>query len=51
MTEHQRTHGAQELVYCEAYQAEGDARRREWQMKHHAQALTALKGRMKESLG
>ena len=41
---------AWELVYYEAYRAEADARRREWQLKHHAQAVTALKGRLDESL-
>ena len=39
-----------ELVYYEAYKAEADARRREWQLKRHAQALTALKMRLKESI-
>ena len=47
--EHTKT-GLSELVYYEGYKAEADARRRERQMKHHAQALTALKSRMKESL-
>ena len=46
---HRRT-GTWELVYYEAYRAEGDARRREYQLKHHAQALTALKGRAAASL-
>ena len=49
LAEHQRT-GTWELVYYEAYRAEADARRREYQLKHHAQALTALKGRLAESL-
>jgi len=39
-----------ELVYYEAYKKEPDARRRERQLKHYAQALTALKIRLKESL-
>ena len=41
---------AWELVYDEAYKAEQDARRRERQLKHHAQAVTALKMRIKESI-
>ena len=39
-----------ELVYYEAYAAESDARDRERRLKNYAQALTALKGRLKESL-
>ena len=39
-----------ELVYYEAYKVEQDAWRCEWQLKHHAQAVTALKMRIKESL-
>ncbi|MFC1594553.1 GIY-YIG nuclease family protein [Candidatus Omnitrophota bacterium] len=39
-----------ELVYYEAYKAESDARTREKRLKHYAQALTALKFRLKESL-
>jgi predicted GIY-YIG superfamily endonuclease len=39
-----------ELVYYEAYKSELDARNRERKLKHYAQALTALKGRLKESL-
>ena len=39
-----------ELIYYEAYKSELDARRRERQLKHYAQALTALKIRLKESL-
>lgn len=49
LMEHERN-GFQELVYYEAYKVEADARRRERQLKHHAQALTALKARMKEPL-
>ena len=39
-----------ELIYYEAYKAEIDARKRERRLKNYAQALTALKGRLKESL-
>lgn len=39
-----------ELIYYEAYKAQTDARYRERQLKHYAQALIALKGRLKESL-
>ncbi|MCX5701742.1 MAG: GIY-YIG nuclease family protein [Candidatus Omnitrophica bacterium] len=39
-----------ELVYYEAYKAETDARNRERRLKHYAQALTALKVRLKGSL-
>jgi len=39
-----------ELIYYEAYKAEVDARDRERRLKHYAQALAALKGRLKESL-
>ncbi len=49
LAEHQQD-GNWNLVYYEAYQAEGDARRRERQLKHHAQAVVALKGRLTESL-
>ncbi len=49
LEEHSRRH-PWNLVYYEAYKAESDARNRERQLKLHAQALTALKGRIKESL-
>ena len=39
-----------EVIYYEAYKSETDARNREKQLKLHAQALTALKSRLKESL-
>jgi len=39
-----------ELVYYEGYKAESDARKRERRLKHYAQALTALKGRLMDSL-
>ena len=39
-----------ELIYYEAYKSELDARSRERRLKQYAQALTALKGRLKESL-
>ena len=51
LKQHRRSQGSCELVYYEAYKAEADARRRERQLKHHAQALTALKVRLTESLG
>ncbi len=38
------------LIYFEAYKAESDACNREKRLKHYAQALTALKIRLKESL-
>jgi len=38
------------LIYYEAYKSERDARIRERRLKQYAQALTALKGRLKESL-
>ena len=39
-----------ELVYYEAYKTRGDAIDRERRLKHYAQALAALKSRLKESL-
>lgn len=39
-----------ELVYYEAYKPEVDARNREKRLKHYAQALTALKTRLRGSL-
>ena len=39
-----------ELVYYEAYKSESDARSRERRLKQYAQALTALKSRIKKSL-
>ena len=39
-----------ELVYYEAYKSETDAHNRERRLKNYAQALTALKARLKESL-
>ncbi|MDD4955408.1 MAG: GIY-YIG nuclease family protein [Candidatus Omnitrophica bacterium] len=39
-----------EFVYYEAYKSEVDARNRERRIKHYAQALTALKGRLQNSL-
>jgi len=38
------------LIYYEAYKAESDARNRERRLKNYAQALTALKSRLSESL-
>jgi predicted GIY-YIG superfamily endonuclease len=42
--------GSWELVFYEAYKAEMDARRRERRLKQYAQALAALKIRLKDSL-
>jgi putative endonuclease len=39
-----------EVIYYEAYKEESDARARERRLKNYAQALTALKSRLKESL-
>jgi len=39
-----------EIVYYEAYKIESDAHNRERRIKNYSQALTALKGRLKESL-
>ena len=39
-----------ELIYYEAYKKELDARRREKRLKNYAQALTAIKSRLRESL-
>lgn len=39
-----------ELVYYEAYKAEGDARAREKQLKEHGRALGGLKRRLRKSL-
>ena len=39
-----------EAIYYEAYKSELDARNREKRLKYYAQALTALKARLKESL-
>jgi putative endonuclease len=41
---------SRELIYYESYKAESDARNRERRLKHYAQALTALKGRLIDSL-
>ena len=49
ISEHNRAE-KQELIYYEAYKAESDARKREKRLKNYAQALTALKSRLKESL-
>ncbi|MDE2000977.1 MAG: GIY-YIG nuclease family protein [Patescibacteria group bacterium] len=39
-----------ELVYCEGYKSEKDARGREQKLKLHAQGLRRLKERLRESL-
>jgi putative endonuclease len=49
VTEHNKKQNW-DLVYYEAYKSELDARDRERRLKHYAQALTALKGRLKKSL-
>jgi putative endonuclease len=49
LAEHQ-VKGSWELTYYEAYRSEADARDRERKLKHYAQALTALKLRIKRSL-
>jgi len=50
LTEHKRE-GRQELIYYEAYKVESDVRRREKGIKNSGQAISALKSRIKESLG
>ena len=50
IAEHNQNQQQWELVYFEGYSAEIDARTRERRLKHYAQALTALKSRLKESL-
>jgi len=50
LSEHSKHSQMFELVYYEAYKAESDARNREIRLKHYAQALTALKSRLNESL-
>ena len=50
VAEHNQDQQKWELVYFEGYKAEIDARDREKRLKHYAQALTALKSRLKESL-
>jgi len=47
--EHKNKHGY-ELIYYEAYKSEKDARNRERRLKQYAQALTALKSRIIDSL-
>ena len=42
--------GPMECIYYEAYKSEKDARNRERKLKYYAQGLTALKGRLQESL-
>jgi len=50
LSEHNKEKDCWELVYYEAYKSEIDARTREKRLKQYAQALTALKGRIKNSL-
>jgi len=40
-----------ELIGCEGYKSELDARDREQKLKHYGQARTHLKNRLKRSLG
>jgi putative endonuclease len=47
--EHNKKHNW-DLIYYEAHKSEIDVRNRERRLKQHAQALTALKTRSKESL-
>jgi putative endonuclease len=49
IVEHENEMQSWELIYYEAYKAEADARNREKRLKNYAQALTALKARLKES--
>ena len=39
-----------ELIYCEIYKTEGDARDREYNLKFRANALSQLKRRLSKSL-
>jgi putative endonuclease len=50
ISEHNDKKQLWELSYYEAYKSETDARNRERRLKNYAQALTALKIRLKESL-
>jgi len=50
LSEHNKEQECWKIIYYEAYKSEIDARRRERRLKHYAQALTALKGRIKNSL-
>ena len=50
ISEHIIINRRQELIYYEAYKAEADARNREKRLKNYAQALTALKIRLTQSL-
>ena len=50
LLEHSKDKEGFDLVYYEAYISEGDARKREKRLKNYAQALTALKTRISESL-
>ena len=50
LAEHNSKKQEWELIYFEAFKAESDARVREKRLKNYAQALTALKGRLGNSL-
>ena len=50
LTEHAKRKGDCELIYYEAYKNEGDARRREQNLKYFGKAYGQLKGRIRDSL-
>ena len=50
LSEHNKKKDCWEVIYYEAYKSEIDARTRERRLKQYAQALTALKSRLKNSL-
>ena len=50
LLEHNKKQNCWEIIYYEAYKSEIDARTREKRLKQYAQALTVLKGRLKNSL-
>jgi len=49
LAEHNKD-GTWEVIYYEAYKVESDARRRERGIKNSGQAVSALKGRIRDSL-
>ena len=50
LNEHKKKKKDSELIYYEAYKNKKDAYNREKRLKKYAQALTALKSRLTESL-
>ena len=50
LSEHNKEKDCWEIIYYEAYKSEIDARTREGRLKQYAQALTALKSRLRNSL-